>query len=685
MQSQAAAMTDDYLPNLGEILNTLWRRRMQIAAIMAATILLGTLLVLLKPKEYKATATIMVTNQATANNPASFQDVTAGAAFDDTTVQTEVNVLESPVLALATIKATHLNETEEFANKSGHDDAAISKFLSHLTVAPQGGSRIIGITFAAKDPALAARVANALVDVYMNYQVDFKKQRVVQLSHLFETQVATLQTDVAKKSQSVQDYRAKESLTVGKDAQDVVYQQITDISAQLAPLQVHKFDVESRLQAIQAVAGSGQPDAIEDVVKSPLIQNLKAQASTIAQTVASLRGQYGPNHPKYIAARQELDQVNRAIANETANIMTSLKNDDAATVAQETMLTQRLDELRKQSVGLGGKLITLNGLQADVDASQKVLDSFLATAKNIQSQVDFGRPDAVIISRADVPLYPAKPSKKLLMLAVLVFSALLAPGIILLLEVMRGGLGNFDDIRRLGRKPLGILPLSDLPDYQVIGAENSSYKEAVKRIYMSGLMNTPARTIMVTSALPKEGRTTFVLSMAHYLASIGHKVAVVDADFHHAALSFQTRKPSGPGLTDVLSGRAALADAADTGSDGLTIIRAGTPSLLSPDLLKPAPLRDLFAQLHQSYAYVLIDSEPLLAHSEAGAIANQTDGIIVVTEWIKTSKKNIANMFHALDHLTAPVLGIVINKVNIDKYKTFTAGSDFLLPKIANG
>jgi Mrp family chromosome partitioning ATPase len=166
------------------------------------------------------------------------------------------------------------------------------------------------------------------------------------------------------------------------------------------------------------------------------------------------------------------------------------------------------------------------------------------------------------------------------------------------------------------------------------------------------------------------------------LSSLGHKVAVVDADFLKPSLSKMVG-PGRPGLTDLLTGRAALDEVASAGGAEMTIIPAGDPALFSPDMLHADRMRALVAQLRQRYAYVLIDSCPVLAHSEAGAIAEHMDGIVVVSEWMKTSRKNMDNMFAALGHVQTPVLGVVINKVDPAKYKTVTPGSDFLLPRPA--
>jgi capsular exopolysaccharide synthesis family protein len=661
---------NDAIPDVREIVMTVWRHRALIFTIMAVTIAVGTVLILSRPKMYRASATVMLEDSNI--DLKDFKDVTAGAAFDDSTVQTEIKILTSPALALQTIQSTGLTQNPEF---EGDTRAATAQFLKNLSVSAQGTSRVLEVSFKSRDPQLAAKIANAHVDAYFNAQIEQKRERVEKLSAWFEDKVKSLKSDVTEKSQAVEQFRAQEGLTGSKDVKDLISQQMADTAAQLVPVEVRQYDAESKLEG----AKSGN---MTDVVNSPLIQTLKAQAATAAQNVQSMRASYGPKHPKLVAAENELKQVNRAIASETANIRNSIKNDAASTQAQATLLQDRIDALKTQSDAMREKSITLTALELELDASQKMLDSFLANYQTIQSQVNFARPDAVLVSEATAPLRSVPPGKTLLMLALIVFAGCLALGTVFAIEMMRGGLRNFDDVRKMGQRPIGVLPKVANPSVAVMNESKPTYREAIKRIYMASMMNGSARTVLVTSAMPDEGRTTFTVSMAYYLMSLGHKVLVIDADTLRPALSRLAGVNAGAGFADVLAGRARAEEAINTDDNGLAIMQSGGKAF-SPDLLQSARLKTVMDELKNRYEYILVDSSPLLAHSEAAAMARQVDGIIVVAEWMKTSQKNIANMFASLSGFSAPVLGVIINKVDIGKYKSMSSDTDFLLPKAA--
>ena len=660
------------IPDLREILMTIWRHKFLVLTVGLLSMIVCTLFIFTRPREYVASATIKLDERPL--NLANFQDVTQTADDTDVAIETEVRMLTSPALAERTVEALGIVGDRAPAS-------AAAGFLSHLTVAPQGISRIIIVSFRAEDPKFAAKAVNAHIDSYMKAQVEFKKERIESLGSWFEAKVRDLKEDVIRKSTAVEEYRAQHNLAVGKDSQELLYAQISDASAQLAPVQTLKDNISSRLQALAGAAKTGNANAVGDIVKSPLIDSLKSQANSTSQLVQSLRSQYGANHPKLVAANSELAQVNSAIAREVANIRAAMKNEYEAAAAQEKMLKDRIAALNKQGDELRKHLVTLGSLQVEQDASEKLLDSFLSNYENIQSQMTFARADAVVVSPATVPTRPASPGKKILLLAALILSSLLALAAVFTVEMMRGGLRNFDDVRKLGQKPIGIMPLTQDPLTIMLQPGSSSFKESIKRIYMAALMEGSARTILVTSALPKEGRTTFTISMARYLQSLGHKVLVIDADFLKPTLGSMAIAKEGPGLKEVLAGTVSLESAITSDDNGVAILRAGGRGALSPDTLRAANLSQLFEQLKLRYAYVLIDSGPLLAHSEAGVIANQADGIIVVAEWTKTSEGNLSNMLATLQYLSAPVLGVVMSKVDLRKYKKVSGDSDFLLPK----
>ena len=657
-------------PDIREIFQALLRQHRIILAVGAVVTIFGLLVVMAKPTFYNASATVIINdNQLKLDD---FTDVTESPKFSDFTVQTEVRILTSSSLAMETIKVARLENAPEFSAAEGDTRELLSMFADRLSVNPQGSSRVIEVSFRAEDPDLAAHVANAHVQTYLANQIERKNKQVVELKNWFERKVEELKGDVVKKSGAVSSYRAQSNLPA---------------------------------------------DALLDVVQAPHIRELKIQESQIANKLEGLESKYGYNHPEVREAKNQLDQVQKAIEFEVDNVVGSVQGSMEVSIPEIGVMqtesqdatpsnrppvplgtpkdkTVNLDDaefapvdesmLSDQGHDIQIQIVALKNLMAEQAASQNLLDSFMSNYERLQSQDSFARPDAVIASEAIIPIFPMKPGKKLLMIFVVVFAGIVALGSALLMELLRGGIQNFDDIRKLNQTPLGILPDVTNPVQLMLSPMNSNIKEAAKQIYMTGLMNTSTQTILVTSAMPDEGRTTFVKLFGYYLISMGHKVLVIDADFLKPELSNMAPDMKSAGFSDILAGRVSLATAIQKDSHGLSILKAGSLTDSLPDLLRAENLQMVLNELKKEYTHILIDSGPALARNEAGAIAQQVDGVIIVTQWSKTLDRNIKNMMDILKSKQAKIVGVVLSRVDIGKYKGVSIGSDFLLPRIVS-
>jgi succinoglycan biosynthesis transport protein ExoP len=665
--TQNISNLDNSAPNIHDLIAIFWHRRKEMVLVAGLITLAGLAFVLTKPTYYNASTTIVINDsQLKLNN---FNDLTEGGRFTDFTVQTEVRILNSSSLATQTIKAVGLEKTSEYKGYADDPRQILTLFANNLNIRPQGSSRVIEISFRAQDPELAAQVANAHAKAYLESQVYNKNDRVLELEKWFENRVNELKKDVVKKSEAVSQFRQQSNLP---------------------------------------------SDALLDVVQAPYINELKVRENEVLSTLRGLQSRYGPRHPDVQKAQDQLDSIRATIDYEVSNVVgeenSALPNDqlsygdiglsDSAgavklsetdatpqSISPETInpVSETEIEFSAASPNIDNiqlNLVTLKGLILEQQASQKLLDSFLANYENIQSQNNFARPDAVLASEAITPLFPTQPGKKILMIVVFAFAGLAAFATAIVLELLRGGIQSFADIRKLKQNPVGVLPDVSTPLQLILSPMNSSFKEAVKQIYMTGLMDSKAKTILISSAMPKEGRTMFAKLLGYYLSGMGRKVVIVDCDFLKPDFNLMNPSQSALGLTDVLSGHHPLNAVIQQDQHGLSIIKSGTPTDALPNLLEANNFKTVLNDLKKMFEYVIIDSGPLLARNESSIVAKHVDGIIVLTEWAKTSERNVINMLRILEPVQDKVLGFVINRINIEKYKNMTSGNDFLLPKI---
>ncbi len=663
------------IPDVTQILNIFLKKRLLITVLIFLPIAVGGVYLKTKPSVYQATASVLIENQQF--NLANFQDVLGDIKFDNLTVPTQVQVISSPNLVQETIIS--LGVTMDDKDNILLDDSLKMKgqpenigypltkaFLENLLVKQQGQSRVIEIGFQSHSPQIATMIANAHAKQYVYSQIQIKRQQAEQLNKWISEQIVQLKEESLKKSMAVQKFRADNGMVLGRNSQELVYQQISDIAAQLTPIETRELDLKARMEMLSGKSGS----TITEVVDSELIQNLKSQSSAAAQKLQSLRSDMGENHPEVIALRKEVAQIEGDIGRETKNIKKSIENELNTISKQKEMLEAKLSELQKQADVSQENQITLQALQVEESASSKLLDSFLARSEEIKSQIDFTRPDVRIVSFADIPDKPAGSKKMILMLLVCVFSVIFALGTALLLELIDDGIRKKDDVRKLlNLKLLGCLPKEKDPIKSVLLKNRTLYTEEIKRLYIHISAQPTMKTIVFSSAAHDEGKSTVAVSLAYYLASIGKKTIIIDADTLSPTLSGITMVSQKPGFYELLSGTNALNDVIRQDKGGLYVIPCGEKSSFVSDLVLAGKFDNYLAALKLSFDYILIDTAPVLLASDAEAFSKLADQVIIVTHWAKTPVKSLRKAASVLGQFCKTPPYVILNRMNVDDLK----------------
>ncbi|MBK6895303.1 MAG: polysaccharide biosynthesis tyrosine autokinase [Alphaproteobacteria bacterium] len=667
---------DIQIPNILEILKILYRRRWILLILMALPMIATLFYLKQKPDVYQATASVVLETQEI--NLTDFNDILSEMKFDNLTVPTQVQVISSPGLIRQTIETLGVQEDEkgrlyipgESVTPPPATDAdastgryhLIKNFLGNMEVKQQGTSRVIEISFRSFDPQLAAEIANTHTKQYVFSREQDKKRIAEKLDKWLTDEIRDLKEESLKKSRAVQQFRAENGMIQGKNSQELIYEQISDLAGQLAEIDNRVLDLQARNEMVQ----SGSTHGITDIVESRLVQDLKSRASAAAQKLQSLRAELGSNHPEVIAARHEVSQINGDIAREVANIKKSIENELMTVTKQKSLLEANLVKLQKQADELQEKLITLQALQMEEQSSSKLLDNFLARSEEIKSQIDFTRPDVSIVSLADIPGDPVGSKKLLIMLAVTAFSGFFAMAVIMFLEVGHQGIKTREDIYKLsGFELLGTLPRARLPISDVLKKDRSHYVEEIKRIFIHLNAQENGKTILFTSARRGEGKTTVAASIAYYMNNIGLKTLLIDADTLAPVIAGVAMVREHPGFFELMAGKKSLQDVIVKDKHGLSIIPCGEPNPYISDLLLAGKLEKPLEILKDQYDCIIFDGCPVLGVSDAEILAGMVDQVVVVLESGKTPREEFVKAAEILRSLARNMPNVILNKIKL--------------------
>jgi polysaccharide biosynthesis transport protein len=706
---------------LGEALRKLWRRKGMIVGLTAALTVVAVLVILQITNLYTAESMVMINDRET--QVVDVEAVVSGLTGDAETIESEIQVISSRGIAERTVDNLRLHEDPEFnaalrprsvvktlldprswipgdwlgtVGAEGPGDGLspqekvewqrariVDTFLSKLEVSPAGNSRVIRIAFTSRNPRIAARIVNLLADFYIVSQLEAKFDATRRANEWLSGRVAELRGAVNQAERAVEEFRQHSGLIQGKDA-TLKTQEISELNAQLVVERTKRAEAEARLHQVERLLnGPDGAQVVSKVVQSPLIQSLRTQQAEVEGRAAELSHEYGGMHPQMVNIRAEAEDLRQKIADEVDRIVQGLRNDVSVARAREDTLATALDQLREEVGEANTDEVTLRALEREAEASRALLEIFLARSKETGSQEDFQQADATVISRADVPESPSYPPRKLLLIAAVGGAGCLGLMLALGIEMLDHGFRSMEQIERhLRVPPLGLVPaiqgfasLRRSPDTHILEKPSSAYAEAIRSLYISLLLSggdQPVKTILVTSAVPKEGKTSIALSLAHMLASTGHSVVLVDCDLRRPTAHKTFGVQSGPGLVEVLLGTTTLETVLATDPrSGARLVPAGKPVLNPAELLGSPTMKRFLAWLAERHEFVILDSPPVLAVSDARVLARIVDGTLFLVRWVETRRERVIAGWRQLVEGGGKVAGVALTLVDVRRHAKY--------------
>ncbi len=704
---------------LSDILGSIVRRKWVLIQTIAAVMVLGVIGILFITPRYSAEGMVLIESQE--SNIASLESVVAGLPGDAASVQSEAYILNSRNLARRVIERLGLlddpefngyleegDSLEDFLSRSGSEEerlqrekyayqSATDSLLSNLNVAPRENSRVIAVSFVSYDPAKAQVVTNTLLDEYMVSRIEAKYDSTRQANTWLTERIAELREKVELAESEVESLRQQYGL-LADNGLTLSSQELSEINAQLIVTRSARANAEARLvQLKRLVELPGGIDTASEVLNSPLIQRLREQQAVIQTDIAELSSEYGAKHPRMISLRAEADDLESKIADEVYKTIGGLENEVKVSRAKERALEQNVERLKADVADANQNSIKVRMIEREAEASRALLATLLARQKETLSQEDFDfqQADARVISYADIPSDPSFPNKVAILALLFIASICLGLFIILLLEMLDQGVRSGEELESITGVPsLGFAPIA--PSMRVeetlpvfAKKRNSAFGQAIKTLDWSIKLgfseDQPPRTIMVTSSVPLEGKSTIASCLAYNQAITGSKVLLIDADMRRPSIYKKAGLNRGAGLADLLRGpglagllqdNATLDDAVvQYGDTSLYIVPAGRENNYdSEGMIGSATMDELLRQATAEYDYVIIDTPPVMACADARILASSVDATVFVIRWNDTKLAVVKMAIEQLAAAGARFAGTFLSMVNLKHYATYQYG-----------
>ncbi len=722
--------TDDSLQNdnteisLSNIINTLWLRKRLLLSVTFFISLLAVLAIYQLIPRYTATTQLLIgINSAKV---VDIQEVMTGSLNGDSAVIGEMEVIKSRELARKIINTLHLDQYEEYnpaLKKPGFfaeyspknwlpeswkeamgmmaidarteeekEEARLTNltnaFLAKLTVSQVKRSQVINVAFESENPTLASKVANEVADKYIVGQLQAKFDATKKATDWLNDQLGDLKQKLEASERAVENYKKTHNLLEVSEGTGLSQQQLSEVNSQLITARAQRAQAEAKYQQVESIARSGQDiDSVAEVLNSSLISSLRSQEAEVQRKYSEMLVEYGARHPRMIQMQAELADIKAKINLEVKKIAAGLRHTLEVERAREGSLSGSLKQMEAKTTGNSQAEVELHALEREATANKALFETFLGRFKETASTQGIAQADARVISFAEIPLGASFPKKNLMLTVSILGALFFAVFLVFVLEMLSPGVRSPEQIQELfNMTTLGIVPkIMDLKipvhDY-LLAKPQSSLAEAMNTLRISlSLLNPDSETksIVVTSSVPGEGKSTLCALLARHSASAGKKVVLVDCDLRRPTISkiFKIDKET-KGLTDYLMNHELVIEdlLVNDSETGMKILTRGHSAYINPsDLFASQRMKALIDYLHEHFDLVILDSAPIMAVPDTRILAGLADKTLFVLNWDSTPKKVVASALHVLNkdgHNN--VAGIVLQKVNIEQYGRYGYG-----------
>jgi len=689
-------------PHLYDYLLILRKHQWLILSFLLAVVTIVSIATFRMQPVYSTTARIEIDRENSNVLPFQGADSFDYMMDTDNYIETESKILTSETLALQTIRSTGLASHAEYSSGEGPSEAIASgslanhkrppelaTFLGSLSVRRVPNSRLLDVTFESTDAQLAARVVNAHIENFKEDNFRSRYQAIAQASSWLSDQLDDLKLKVQHSEDARIEYERKNQIWELDDKQNVSTQRLSDINKELTDAQSERM----KRQALYEFAKSGTADSVPELRSDAVLQDLFKKRGDLNSQASDALAQYGPNFPKVQRLQGQLKEIDQLISDEKKSIIDQMGNDYNAARQRETLLTQALDQQKIEASQMSERLVEYNILKREAEANKTLYDGMLTKLKEANIAGALKSSNIRVVDPAMIPSTPTRPAKTRNVALAIIVGLVGGIGLALLREYLDNTVKTPDDIETLSRLPsLAVVPAFSESNGNgrrglLKGVSSNGYdkrielvaqhlpksqmSEAFRALRTALLLSQPdhpPQVILVTSALPREGKTTAAANLAVTLAQLGDSTLLIDADL---------RKPGVGRLLNMTDGKYAGLSSYLAGVSSLDLVTVPHPSIpnlaaiptgpLPPnpaDLLSSHKLADAIAELRGKFKFIVIDSPPIMAATDAVILSVQVDGVLLVVRSGETPKEAFTRTRDLLVSVKCRLLGVVLNAVD---------------------
>src|SRR5690242_5354669 len=609
---------------------------------------------------------------------------------------------ELPLTASSVAPATSHEDLTEAKRLAPY----VAVILSGLKVEPVKESRgyyketsLIDIRYSHTDPQVAAKVVNAIADTYVYSNLEKKTETNSSTGTFLQKRIAELQQQIRTDEERLVNYARNNQIISLDPNQNTVVERLAGLNRQLLDAENERKTAEA---AFKAASAPGAAEALAEG-DAKQISDLDGKLNELRQKRVQLLVEATEEAPEVKEVDQQIAELSSQLKDlrgrKSTNLLTVLETRYKQTLDREGSLRKSFEQQRAETLSQNEAAINYRIIQQEIETNKQLLNGLLQGAKE-NDVVLAGKPNNIsILDYALTPDGPVGPNRARTVLAAFFLSIGAGLGLALLLEYLDDTVHSTEEVERgLHLPALAVIPsvgaavrrhvIPGMTALQKTNGNNGDHAEllmnvdgrsplaeAYRHLRTSVLLSTAGRapkSLLVTSSLPGEGKTTTAVNTAISLAQTGASVVIIDADMRRPRLQSIFDMHGQEGLSSILSSDVSedemLSMVRSDEDSGLSVLTSGPIPPNPAELLGSDQMRRLIAALQAKYTHVVVDSPPVSSFTDGVLISTMVDGVLLVVHGGKSSRHIVRRSKQLLSDVGAKIFGVVLNNVNLQSH-----------------
>ena len=680
---------------LSESLIVLRKRRWVLVVCIALALAYGFYKSYTQPRIYDASGKIEV--RSGASQEFKVDPVQAlGGDSGSNKMAAEVVILQSDSLLFTVATEMDLANNPDFLGGGkpvSHQslssltvrEATLKRLHSELKVQLVPKTDIIRLSYSSLSANLSADIVNRVVADYIQRSYETRYLSTQRVSQWLSGQLDDLKRQVETSQEQMLDLQRKLGMLGLDPTKNQNATTLEDLSVAVAQARITRILAESRYREMSTM----DPNSIEDSIDAsrgatqPALTQLRTSIATARANLADMEANLGPNHPQIKAQKANLEALQKEQDLEQNRLLAQAKENFVIAKASEERILESLDAQKAEAYKMRDDLVEYTLRQREFESNRTLYEGLLQRLRTAGVEAGLESLEIDIVDPAVPAAAPTLRPKSTILLTALIVGSVLGVILVFLLESLDSSIKNVADIESITQLPsLAIVPKIKRTDIRAdmssaqkqlaaLTSPKSQFSEALRSLRTSLLLSTtgkPPKYILFTSATPSEGKTTISTNTAVIFSQGGTRVLLIDADMRRPAVHPRFGLSGKVGLSTLLTGGSTFEQTIQNVPEtpSLDIISSGPVPPFPAELLASEAMRSMLINAAGRYDYILIDSPPILSVTDGVILARDSDAVVLVVRYGKSSKHIIRRARDLLIRAGAPITGIVLNAVDLN-------------------